>query len=61
MARKLEYKANDTKFGMSLTELKTAVDEAIALASINETNTDLSKVTVLINWGGSVKTLWVEV
>lgn len=61
MARKLEFGAADKKLGMSLAELKQAIDEAVGLAKINNTDENSAKATVLINWGGSIKTLWVEV
>lgn len=57
----ISFEAFDSKKGMSLAELKNAVDKAAGLAEINETDTDKSKVFILINWSGGIKKITMEV
>lgn len=57
----ISFDAFDSKKGMSLAELKEAVDKASGLAKINESNQDNSKVSILINWSGGIKKITMEV
>lgn len=59
--RKLEYQAADKKKGLTLGELKQAVEEFEAIAKLNETNLNTSEVKVLINFSGGIKTITAEV
>lgn len=59
--RKLEYEAADKKNGLTLAELKQAVEEFEAIAKINDTNLSSSKVRVMINMSGGIKTITAEV
>jgi len=58
---KVEYAATDPKKGMSLLELKTAVEHAVGIAGINETDLDNTRVTILVTWSGGIKQLKTEV
>jgi hypothetical protein len=58
---KLEVEASDKKLGMTLEELKKAVERFIAIAKINETDTSTSKIGVMINFGGGIKSITAEV
>lgn len=58
---KISYEADQAKRGMSLKELKDAVDKAAGLAEANSTPLEDSKVNVFVNFGGGIKQLIVEV
>lgn len=61
MAQKISYDAESPKKGMSLAELKKAVDNAEGLAQVNEHVPEDSKVTVFVNFTGGIKQITVEV
>jgi len=58
---KLEVEAVDKKNGMTLAELKRAVEKFSAIAEINETDITNAKVHVMINFGGGLKSITAEV
>lgn len=61
MGQKISYEAASPKQGMSLSELKKAVDQAEGLAGVNNKPAEDCKVTVFINFGGGIKQIVVEV
>lgn len=61
MGRKIATDAATPKKGMSLAELKVAVDEAVGMAAVNEKPTEECKVTIFVNFGGGIKQIVVEV
>jgi hypothetical protein len=58
---KMSVEAVDKKFGMSLAELKRAVEKFSSIAEINESDTSQSKVSILINFSGGIKEITAEV
>lgn len=58
---KLEVEAVNKKQGMSLLELKQAVEKFVAIAGINETDIGNAKVNVMINFNGGLKSITAEV
>jgi hypothetical protein len=58
---KMEFSASDKKLGMTLDELKNAVEKFVGFANINETNIDQSRVFVQINFSGGIKAITAEV
>lgn len=61
MGQKLAYEASSPKNGMTLAELKKAVDQAEGLAKINEKLPEDCNLAVLINFRGGIKQIVVEV
>lgn len=61
MGNKLSVEASDKKYGLTLAELKRAVEKFSSIAEINETDISASKVSVLINFTGGIKEITAEV
>ena len=58
---KLEITANDKKAGMTLLELKEAIERFYAIADINQTIVNDSTVLAFVNIKGGIKQLIAEV
>lgn len=61
MGQRVSYEAVSPKKGMSLQELLNALQNAAGLAHTNEKPIEDCKVTTLINFGGGIKQIIVEV
>ena len=61
MGQKMSYDAASPKQGMSLSELKKAVDQAEGFAKINEKDPAECGLMVFINFRGGIKQIVVEV
>jgi hypothetical protein len=61
MGQRISYDAELAKKGMSLKELLNSLNNAAGLAEVNEKDLSNCKVTCIVNFGGGIKQVIVEV